>query len=313
VDCNGGSSARHANRNLTCLGLLMLVGLMTLWAPEPTSAVEPTLTVENVLPPVPSGTEPGGEMYLRATVTGDGSGTVVFYLGQSSSPGPNDVKIGSTGVTIVGGSGTVGVAGRLPQRVSPGFYYLLACSGAGECAASSTTIDVIGQALSAIDQTPEDETTDGWSTLGSRYFPENSGGMSVSDRFDCPISAHGQYPANCVWVTTPRVSLNRHHRIPFSAFHCPGGYPYPYQVAIGFDPLWEDRSSNAQVSGETRPVSFTKNRSDLFGPFSYAGTGSGDPGYAMLRWGCFLRTCGIRDFGQARYVCADKKSNAAYP
>lgn len=138
----------RSKRNLSRLGLLVLAVLMTLGAAASPAGATPTVQV--VLPPTPSGTEPGGEMFLQATVTGSGSAAMTFYLGETPSHNGNDVAIGST----TAASGTVGVAGSVPQEVAPGFYYLQACIGSN-CVASLGTIQIIGQALSAVDQSTD--------------------------------------------------------------------------------------------------------------------------------------------------------------
>jgi hypothetical protein len=183
-------------RSLPRLGLLVLAGLMTLGAAQLSpSTTSPTPTVQEVLPPTPPGTEPGSQMFLQATVTGRGLAEVTFYLSEKPWYNGDDVGVGS----VTASSGTVGVAGLVPQNVPPGFYYLLACISRG-------TIQIIGQALSAVD--PE---------LGYgrpcgpplEYFPERTAGMKVGSPFPCPISAHGQYPSSCVWGTTQNLRISR--------------------------------------------------------------------------------------------------------
>jgi hypothetical protein len=138
-----------SKRNLSRLGLLVILGsMMTLAAGQlSSSSAGPAPVIQGVLPPTPPATEPGGQMFLQATVTGSGSAPVTFYLGESPSYSGQDVAIGSTTAS----SGTVGVAGLVPQDVAPGFYYVLACIS-GNCVASGGTIHIIGQALSAVDQ-----------------------------------------------------------------------------------------------------------------------------------------------------------------
>jgi hypothetical protein len=79
-------------------------------------------------------------------------------------------------------------------------------------------------------------------------------------------------------------------------------------VALGFDPLWEDRSFGFFL--KTRPVSFTKYKTDFFGPFSYAGA-SGNRGYALFAWTSRDRANGAKV--QVGYVCSDRLSVSAYP
>jgi len=287
----------RSKRNLSRLGLLVLAVLMTLGALVSSAGATPT--VETVLPPTPSGTEPGGEIFLQATVTGSGSAAMTFYLGETPSHNGNDVAIGST----TAAPGTVGVAGLVPQGVAPGFYYLQACIGS-DCVASAGTIHIIGQALGAVDQSTETSVLA--EAPGPEYFPETTLGMAVGSPFPCPISAHGQYPSNCVWVTTQVQKIPTKTGV--ALWYCPTTNPYPYVVALGFDPLWEDRSFGFFLT--TRPVSFTKYKTDFFGPFSYAG-GSGNRGYALFSWTSRERAHGAKV--QVGYVCSDRLSVSAYP
>jgi hypothetical protein len=206
----------RSKRSLSRLGLLVLAVLMTLGAAVSPAGATPTVQV--VLPPTPSGTEPGGEMFLQATVTGSGSAAMTFYLGETPSHNGNDVEIGST----TAASGTVGVAGLVPQAVPPGFYYLQACIGSN-CAASPGTIQIIGQALSAVDQSTDTSVLA--EPPGPEYFPETTLGMEVGSPFPCPISSHGQYPSNCVWVTTQVQKPPARNSL--ALWYCPAANPYP--------------------------------------------------------------------------------------
>ena len=286
-------------RSLPRVAVILLAGLMTFAAPQLSSGTTPpTPAVQAVLPPTPPGTEPGTQIFLQATVTGSGSAGLTFYLGATPFYNGHDVAIGSTTAS----SGTVGVAGLVPLDVAPGFYYLLACVGSN-CVASPGTIHIIGQALSAVDQSFG--TSFAFGPPGPEYYPETTRGMSVGNPFPCPISAHGQHPSTCVWVTT---QVQNASRTGLALWYCPISNPYPYQVAIGFDPLWEDRSYGFLLG--TRPVSVTKYQTDFFGPFSYSG-GSGNRGYALFTWKSKERV--PRAKNQVAYVCTDRQSNGAYP
>jgi hypothetical protein len=286
-------------RSLRRSGLLVLAGLMTLGAAQlPPGTTSPTPTVQEVLPPTPPGTEPGSQMFLQATVTGRGLAEVTFYLSEKPWYNGDDVEVGS----VTASSGTVGVAGLVPQDVPPGFYYLLACISSN-CVASRETIYIIGQALSAVDQSSD-------STIladppGPEYFPESTDGIEVGSPFACPKSLHNQSPSSCVWVTTQAQTPTK---TGLALWYCPTTNPYPYLVAIGFDPLWEDRSRGFFLT--TRPASFTKYKTDLFGPFSYAGV-PGSRGYALFSWTSKERSPGARV--QMRYLCTDRRSRSAYP
>lgn len=286
-------------RSRSCLGLLVMAGLMTLGAaPLSSGTTRPIPTVERVLPAVPPGTQPGGQMFLRAIVTGDGSAEVTFYLGEEPRYNRNALEIGSTTAS----SGTVGVPAFIPQDVPPGLYYVLACIRSN-CVASRGTIQIIGQELSAVDESLDTSVLS--APPGPEYFPESTTGMEVGSPFPCPLSTHGQYPSTCVWVTTqlqmPPTMTG------LALWYCPIANPHPYLVAIGFDPLWEDQSFGLFL--KTRPVSFTKYKTDFFGPFSYRGTG--DRGYVLISWTSRDRTRGA--YIQPRYLCTTRPSDSAYP
>ncbi len=255
-------------------------------------------TVQEVLPPTPPGTQPGSQMFLQATVIGSGSTEVTFYLSETPAFDDQSVEIGSATTS----SGTIGVAGLVPQDMPPGIYYVLACIGSN-CVASEGTIQILGQALSALDQSPT--ATIHRHAPYPEYFPERIKGVVIGDPFPCPISTHGQYPSTCVWVKTPP---NNGSRTGKALWYCPANNPYPYQVAIGFDPLWQDLSYGFFLT--TRPVSFTKYKTDFFGPFSYAGV-SGGRGYALISWTSKEKV--PRAKNQVQYLCTDKRSNSAYP
>lgn len=301
--------------------LLLLIVIMLLGAVPGGAAPSSTLTVVSVLAPVPLGTEPGGQMFLQATVntSGDPSGlpNLVFYLGQDSSPGPDDVQIATTSVSLCNPNGTCGVAGLVPQDVPPGSYYVLACGD--NCVASQGTIDVLGQALSAVDQSTN--TTVQPKARVRRFFPDDpKSGITVGGEFDCDQSAHGQSPAKCVWVKAQRRKNGGVHNCISSTGwffeYCPSSYPFPYQVWLGDDPKWENLS-DVGVTASVGPVSFTKNKWDLFGgPFSYAGALSNTPGYVAVRF-FFIsfpfipRRCD--QAYQVQYTCTNKFSTVAAP
>ena len=282
-------------RSIVRVGLLVLAGLMTLRAAQ--SSADTLPIVQGVMPPTPSGTQPGGEMFLQATVTGSGSTELTFYLDENPALDGQAVQIGSTTAS----SGTVGLAALIPQDMPQGFFYVLACIG-GNCVASEGTIAVMDQSLSAVDQSTK--TTIRTKPSGPEYFPEKNRGTDIGSPFPCPISAHGQYPSSCVWVTTPKRSGTLTGT---ALWYCPTGNPYPYQVAIGFDPLWQDLTYGYFLT--TRPVSFTKYKTDFFGPFSYAGTDG--RGYAFFKW--TAKETVPRNNLQMKYLCTDRKSTSAYP
>lgn len=301
------------------MSILALAGMMILSLPRQSFA---QVTVLSVLAPVPPGSPPGGEIFLQATVTASGprSATVMFYLVQDEEPGPHDILLATARVRPAPqpmAPRTVGVAAHIGSQVPPGFYFVLACTD-GQCAASPRTIEIIGEGLSAIDQSPG---TTSETPPAPEYFPENPGdGMSVGSPFACPFSTHGQSPGSCVWVTT-KVLPVKYPATVDGLFYCPKDRPYPFQVALSDDPLWEDLSTPISAYGRTNSVSFTKYKTNSFKlPYSYTGFGPGttppNRGYAEFRFGfCFdIRDpCGKEIFGKARFVCGNKPTRSAQP
>ena len=305
------SALSRANRGWLRPVLLMLAGLVGLLAPTLVSAKpKPDLVVRSVLEPVPPGAQPGGGMFLQANVKARNrkgrKAQVVFYFAQNSMPGADDVQVASASIGSTPGSNTaVGVAAHVPAEMPPGFYFVLACAGAGNCAASEGTIQVVGQSLSALNQSPGTISS---SARQPEYFPERpADGMSVGSAFACPFSFHGQWPGICVWVTT-RVFKGAPDDV--GGFnYCPMDHPYPYEVAIGFDPLWLDLGNEHAV---TNSVSFTKyHRDSSDNDQSYAGldpTDAAQRGYAVFDWN---NDAPIN--GQVQFLCTDQPSMSGAP
>jgi hypothetical protein len=276
------------------------------------------LIVSSVLPPEPPGTEPGSLLSVQATVRARNafgrSAQLTFYLATDPAPASDNVPIASVTVALIPAlfGETVRATASIPQDVTPGFYYLLACAG-NSCAATAGTLDVIGQALSAAE--PPGGTALG-AAPGTEYFPENpADGMTVGEPFDCPLSTHGQFPSNCVWVTSKKITVVRPDTA-ISLMYCPTSNPYPFQVAIGNDPLWQDLALYPSFA-KTTGVSNTKYKADLFGaPLSYSGldpSDSGKRGYATFSFLCGSNECLSTFTGQVKYLCTDRPTTSALP
>ena len=281
--------------------------------PAESARAKADVVVLSVLEPVPPGAQPGGGMFLRATVKAGGARArkpiVSFYLSKHHMRGAHDVNIASETVGRFDDPYTVGVVGHVPAGMPPGFYFVLACAGLRNCTASQGTIQVVGEAISQVNQ------VDGGSSVdppAPEYFPEDpAAGMTVGAPFDCPISFHGQYPSNCVFVTTKIFALLPNDRIP-TLMYCPLTHRYPYIVAIGFDPWWLDLSKGGPI-GSTNGVSSTKYNSDSRYPQSYAGLDPSDPaqrGYAYIG---FSNPSGSNGSGQVRFMCSDRVPASTLP
>ncbi|HUA36613.1 MAG TPA: hypothetical protein VMA09_23620 [Candidatus Binataceae bacterium] len=301
------------DRGLSRFMLVMLTGLIAVSAPQLASAATfSALKVLSVAIPVPPGAEPNGQMSLQATAKaniGFGSSTVSFYLAQNPYPEASDILIGSASASLLPllfAPGPVSATGTVPSDVTPGFYYLLACAGANNCAASKQTITIAAQELS---RNPQEPGVSSQSAPGQEFFPESTPGMSVGTPFNCPASGNGQSGAQCVWVTTQIVSFTPPNQA-LGLFYCPTSYPYPFQVIFGHDTLWKDLSAFGAV-GHTTGVSFTKYKTDSLGfVLSFAGP---PRGYAVFSWTCLPGFCGSALTGQVQYACANVKTVRAIP
>ena len=273
--------------------------------------------VSSVLKPVPPGGLPGGEMFLQAAVTANGPrpAKVMFYLAQAKVPGPGDILLATATVKSaprpIDGPRMIDVTAHVGSQVPPGLYFVLACADAGRhCAASRGTIQIVGEGLSPVDQSAGTISS---SPPFTEYFPEYLGdGMTVGQPFPCPFSIHGQWPSSCVYVTTKNFDIppNTTHG---GLMYCPADRPYPYQVAIGFDPLWLDKTVDTS-SARTNAVSFTKYKKNVLGmPYSYTGFNATsrppNRGYAAFYWaGCTTCSGGT---GQVQFLCTNKATSRA--
>jgi hypothetical protein len=151
-----------------------------------------------------------------------------------------------------------------------------------------------------------------------QIFPEDAeSGMSIGPRFVCGGNLKGQGGAGCVWVTTPRVT-DTNSTWKAGLWSCPSAYPFPMEVLLGFDPLWEDLSSRADpVFVAVGTVSFTRFKPDGPGRWlSFRGLNEGHArssrGYVAVRFSHTSRKV-PRPFGQVRFACSNKAPNAALP
>ena len=314
-----GLNSGRMVRVRTWIGILVLTLLAVSLAPRRASAqLRANRTISSVLAPVPPGGQPGGGILLQALVRPLARpSTVMFYLAQHQSPGPGDFLIATTSVNaggILPLTQTLQVTATIPEQVPPGLYFVLACAAAGrQCVATRATIQVLSQALSPTDQSPG---TTFPSPPFTEYFPESpSSGMTIGQPFACPFSIHGQWPGSCVYVTTKAFDIPENVQLG-GLMYCPKDRPYPYQVAIGFDPLWLDKTVGT-VGARTNAVSFTKYKvNDFRMPYSFAGFNAELPppnrGYAAFFWVGCSTGCG-GGTGQVAFLCSDKATSHAAP
>jgi hypothetical protein len=293
----------------------------------------PDLTITNVGKPTPPGARFGGttvvdavEQVRRGKTPASETG---FYLSADAQRDDNDVKIGEVKVPALspGHPQAVHAELKVETPVDRGFYNVLACADdtnkvresdeANNCKATPGQIDIGGETARPFGGArPTGDPT----PASREAFPENpADGMSVAGEFDCPLSAHGQWPSKCVWVTTARIvgSEHRNNFVDNAYWYCPTDHKYPYEVALGWDPMWDDLKSDSFEDASIRTVSGTKylrtgDNHDV--DWSYSGTDSSDfaqRGYVFGRLQVGLNR--PDNYSQMRFLCSNAQANSHAP
>jgi hypothetical protein len=236
----------------------------------------------------------------------------------------------------------------VPRRVKPGIYRLIACADVGNrvkesregnnCTTQRNSIAIQGPTPQGLGSGPPtaSQTPPQKEYRPGNGYPNTDTGWEYQDIGKCPASTHGQgWPAtngfpgigtsNCEWVTTPRFTGGAFtdfvtapdtapDRAVFGLFYCPYDHPFPFLVAIGTDPLWNDLSRD-QATG-TKTVKHDKYLyQESYGTkwaYSYAGLGppARNPGYVFFAFGQ-----GVPNHpnisGRAEYLCSDTASDLA--
>ncbi len=257
--------------------MLLTVGTAPWMAPGVASAASrPDLGVRAVADPVPQGRPGSYGLRLRATVANDGRVTAKatrlrFVLSKDRRVDANDTRLPSVRTKRLGAGASHAVRQRwrVPDRVKAGIYRVIACADAKDAVAERDETDNCRVAKETVAVTePGGSTTAraGGIAPGAtaaatspkrEWFPEpERDDLKVSASFGCPASLHGQGDSRCVWVQTPsRLRYlsdgadGARQRSDF--WYCPEGYGFPFEVALGFDPMWTDDGVNSDAFVET--------------------------------------------------------------
>jgi hypothetical protein len=283
----------------------------------------PDLVIRSVLAPFPPGTLPGGEMSVRSRVANLGGARasvseVAYFLSSKPTLRPGYVRlVGVQRISALrGGAAALGGADvTVPLQTRPGIYYLVACLDAahpGPRANATNSCKALGHPIAIQDGANDPPYGLRSSVAGGppagykQYFPARD---QISDASTCPLSAHGQSFTGCRWVKTDRFTKTTVRGL----FYCPSSNPYPFIVALGFDPLWHDLSSFGLAQASVGAVSgtlykYTGSEPELYA-YSYVGSGTHDGYVSMVE-----NTRGeIGREGQIEYLCSDYRANSYLP
>jgi hypothetical protein len=245
--------------------------------------------------PFPAGAYPGGQ--ISVTVVAYGLSTVRLFL----SPGPDfPGREGAPNDDVPIGTGRGEMIVRIPSDTAPGLYFVKACV-AKKCKTSPGTIQVAYKGVSE----PIPPTQVLANPPFTEFFPEDpSSGMRLGDTFDCPISAHGQWPSDCQYVYTNAYTSGFEDHNGY--YYCSTTHKYPYKVFSSDDPLWDDLSIFPSVA-QTFKVSNSKYAVDsgINRGYSYSGKDPSDSagrGYVWFR----LTTDAQNTNAQAWFLCSNK-------
>ena len=323
----------------------------------PASVERADLIVTSVAVPYPPGTSPGSGLQLDAVVANEGGGQapersrVGFFLStqrtldkQAIGISPLDARHADVTPRLRPGQRDRGSEdGVVPLGTHPGIYWLIACADVGHQVPEShkrNNCRTLSQRL-AIENPPAAvaPSSAAASSPITEYFPEKGGccetPWKVKKIGKCPASAHGQgFPttnafytdktSDCAWVTTgniypsnddPDAQKGRN----FGLYYCPSDFPYPFEVAVGFDPMWEDIDGGIPAYGapaSTRAVSGTKynvisNQPGDRALYSYPGSKGISRGYVYFSVGVKKIAGDVTgNAGTVRYLCSDTRATS---
>lgn len=323
--------SRTARWLVPAASVLALVGAALIATGIAQAAGAPKLVVSRVSEPSPLGQVRGHAMTLKAMVANRGgasagSSVVRFLLSLDRRRSRDDIRAGSSrvGGLRAGASVNDSETWRVRANAEPGLYYVLACEG-NNCRSSAQTIPVMAQPVTTAARAggrapgatadPKPPKTEHFPEIDDGYF-----GMAVGAPEDCPASAHGQGGGKCVWVKTNRYESEHGNdpgtntpRVRTDFWYCPSGYPYPFEVAIGFDPLWEDIGFHTDTFAESvARQRYTLYRSILGRDYypSFGAPNGFERGYVTIDF-----NGGIRGYWKqrAQFLCSNKRANSMLP
>jgi hypothetical protein len=302
----------------------LAVTLLTLALPAAAKAA-PDLTVRSVADPVPTGRSGDYGFRLKATVVNAGSADsgrsrLRFALSEDRRLGPGDTRVPLVRVDALdpGERDTVTEHWQIPRGVEAGVYHVLACVG-DDCKVAAETVAVTerGGETPARAGAPMPGATAPSAAPRMEFKPDEGWG-TISAPLDCPASLHGQGDGRCVWVTTQPftgLSSSGDPRVRDDFWTCPPGYGFPFEVALGFDPLWRDLGTKADTVVETvaakRWTAYRSVGGREYYP-SYGGsTARGENGYVSVQFRAHALTS--RWTYQVEYLCSNKRASSMLP
>jgi hypothetical protein len=320
---------------------LLAAGALCALPASASAASPPDLQVRALADPVPTGQAVSYGLRLTATVVNDGgrrarASELRFFLSQNARLGEADTPLPAvrTAALAPGEHDAAGEAWSVPRTLDAGIYHVIACADAGRDVAERDESDNCTVARETVAVTePGGETADqagapmpGATASGApknEFFPETNTeigfrGIRVSDPFDCPASAHGQGSGRCVWVQTPMIRYDWQNpdvgRVRSDFWYCPSEYRYPFEVALGFDPMWENLGFQSDTFVETvAAVKWTLYKNWLGRQYypSY-GAPDGSRGYVTIDFNgvAFEHKPWTHE---ARFLCSSKLANSMLP
>ena len=303
------------------------------------AAPKPDLEVARLADPVPTGQAGSYGLRLKATIVNDGRGDAPasqmrFALSKNSRLGEADTLLPRvrTDALDPGERDTVTQELTIPNGVDAGIYHVLACADTGDRVAESDERNNCEASDATVAVTEPGGETDaqagaplpGATAAGPpkrEHRPEGDFGtrMTVSAPFACPVSLHGQN-GRCVWTDTGSMDWDWTRpdagRIRSDFWYCPEGYGFPFEVALGFDPMWENLGFNSDAFVETvARQKFTLYRNFLGREYypSY-GAPSETRGYLSIDLnGAARRLTAVPWEHRVRYLCSDTRATSMLP
>jgi hypothetical protein len=302
-------------------------------------ATGPDLEVQALPDPVPSGQAGSYGLRLRAIVVNAGgrparASQIRFALSANGRLGEADTLLPAmrTEALKPGRRDAVTQEWQVPPSVDAGIYHVLACADVADAVTESDESDNCRAAEEtvAIPASGGETTAQAGAPMPGavaagppkeEHFPEREPYMTVGPGFDCPASAHGQGRGRCVWVKTPSMPYDPFKpevgRIRSDIWYCPDGYGYPFEVALGFDPMWESLGFNSDAFIETVASKKWTLYRNIFGREYYPSYGapSEHRGYVVIDFNGAAR--GLFSANpwrhEARYLCSDTLANSMLP
>jgi hypothetical protein len=327
-----GSGLGIALRLWGALLALMVAVALGASVPGPASAAsQPDLVVAKVYLPHPPGGVVGSGFQAFSKVVNRGDAQAHrsktgFYLSADRRLDGDDFELDGSGQSVpalpADRDDRGGARALVPIDTPQGVFHLIACADENERvgeANEDNNCRTLRGGITIMRQIG-DPPSGGALSVGNPVDEIAPTGDRIAPAGNCPISAHGQGifdRSNCVWVTTPRYQNSQLHNLEITRglFDCPATNPFPFEVATGFDPMWENQSGGGFVFVNEMSTSGTKWRLDGNGEvMSYSGH-SGEVGGASFKFEIVGRSDPADEIphAQARFLCSDRMATSYWP